>query len=219
MNRLLRKLLSFFQSKTFTSNNYWEARYAKGHNSGQGSYGRLAEFKARTLNKLVAELGINSVIEFGSGDGNQLTLSTYPEYVGYDVSQTAIDTCRKRFNKDNTKQFYLASEYDGRKADMTLSLDVIYHLVEDDVFNTYMENLFNSAKKVVAIYSSNQNEPIEPVSIHVRHRKFTDWVTEKAEPNWKLKEHISNPYPYDAKNTDTTWADFYIYIKNVTGPI
>jgi hypothetical protein len=29
---------------------YWEQRYARGWNSGVGSYGRLAEFKAQVLN-------------------------------------------------------------------------------------------------------------------------------------------------------------------------
>jgi len=65
---------------------YWQQRYARGGNSGDGSYGKLADFKAEVLNEAVKELGITSVIEFGCGDGNQLTLANYPAYTGVDTS-------------------------------------------------------------------------------------------------------------------------------------
>lgn len=60
-----------------TSGDYWEQRYRQAGNSGAGSYGRLAEFKAEVLNEFVARHSIGSVVEFGSGDGNQLTLAKY----------------------------------------------------------------------------------------------------------------------------------------------
>ena len=69
---------------------YWESRYAKGGSSGVGSYGRFAEFKAEVLNRFVATHSVQSVIEFGCGDGNQLALASYPWYLGYDVSATAV---------------------------------------------------------------------------------------------------------------------------------
>jgi len=40
---------------------------------------------------------INTVIEWGSGDCNQLSLMKYKQYLGYDVSKTAIDICKKKF--------------------------------------------------------------------------------------------------------------------------
>ena len=47
---------------------YWEERYSTGGNSGVGSYGKFAEFKATTLNEFVAKHNLRSVIEFGCGD-------------------------------------------------------------------------------------------------------------------------------------------------------
>ena len=44
---------------------YWEARYREGGTSGPGSYGRLAEFKAVTLNEFVRSRDIRSVLEPG----------------------------------------------------------------------------------------------------------------------------------------------------------
>lgn len=101
---------------------YWEERYAEGGNSGVGSYGFLAEFKAEILNAFVAAHGVRTVIEFGCGDGNQLRLARYPVYVGYDVSRTAITHCRKMFKSDDQKSFRLMGEYNGERADLTLSL-------------------------------------------------------------------------------------------------
>lgn len=156
-----------------SSRNYWEKRYAKGGNSGVGSYSILAEYKASVINNFVSKNNINKVIEWGSGDCNQLSLANYKKYIGYDVSQTSINICKNKFNNDNTKTFiYLDENFKNEeKADLSISLDVIYHLVEDNVFDTYMRNLFDSSNRYVCIYSSNVNKPWEA---HVRHRKFTD---------------------------------------------
>ena len=51
--------------KIDSSADYWEARYRDGGNSGAGSYGRLALFKARFLNDFVRSENVQSVIEFG----------------------------------------------------------------------------------------------------------------------------------------------------------
>ena len=117
---------------------YWERRYVSGGNSGIGSYGKLAEFKARVVNDFVRENNITSIIEYGCGDGNQLRSADYPRYLGFDVSPAAVSKCQQIFAQDPTKQFRLISQYAGETAELTLSLDVIYHLVEDDVFDSYM---------------------------------------------------------------------------------
>ena len=86
-----------------SSRKYWENRYAKGGNSGPGSYNNLAKFKADIINNFIHRYNVITVIEWGSGDCNQLSLANYKNYIGYDVSQTAIDICRKKFNFDKTK--------------------------------------------------------------------------------------------------------------------
>lgn len=192
--------------------NYWEGRYAAGGNSGVGSYDKLSEFKAEVINAIVAENGVTSVIEFGCGDGNQLKLAVYPEYIGIDVSQTAISICKKKFSHDSQKRFKLASEYGGEKADLSLSLDVIYHLVEDQVFDAYMKTLFKAANRYVCIYSSNTDENPGHEGTHVRQRKFTKWIDENLS-GWEMIDYIPNRYPYDEKNKTGSISDFYIYKK------
>lgn len=202
VGRLLRWVYGYF-SRFNNSAAYWERRYASGGNSGGGSYEKLAKFKAEIINAFVKDNGINSVMEFGCGDGNQLRYAEYPQYTGFDVSATALDLCRKTFAEDSFKQFNLMSEFkDGVTADLCLSLDVIYHLVEDEVFQGYMQTLFGAAKRYVIVYSSN-DESIFGVS-HVKHRNFSRWVDENC-PDWNMLSHISNRY------RDLSPADFFIY--------
>ena len=212
---LLKKIFLVLKSKKKkivfkNSKQYWEERYSKGGNSGAGSYDQLANFKAEVLNKFVSDQAIESVIEFGCGDGNQLQIARYPRYLGYDVSQTAIANCRHIFSGDRTKEFKHVDEFKDEKADLTISLDVIYHLVEDSVFETYINQLFSSSSRYVIIYSSNVNLPKK---VHVRQRRFTPWI-EKNIKGWKLIRTIPNRYPYDEMDQkNTSFSDFFIYQK------
>jgi len=198
---------------SFSSGKYWDERYAHGGNSGPGSYGHLARFKADMLNAFVREHAVASVIEFGCGDGNQLALAQYPRYAGYDISAAALALCRDRFAGDSTKEFFLAADYDQRQADLALSLDVIFHLTEDDVYEAYMRTLFAASRRYVAVYSSDRDEPASPGSIHVRHRAFTRWVDAQSGSPWTLVRKVSNAYPYDGDYHATSFSDFYFYEK------
>lgn len=193
---------------------YWEKRYRSNDNSGPGSYGRLADFKAEILNDFVKQNDIQTIAEFGSGDGNQLELSSYPSYVGIDVSQTALDLCEDKFGDDPTKEFLLYNTKDSNavKAELVMSLDVIYHLVEDEVFENYMTALFNASTKYVIIYSSNYDEVLAK---HVKCRKFTSWIDQHVADQWSLVETIPNKYPFDEQDPEhTSMSDFFIYKTN-----
>ena len=168
---------------------YWDRRYQLGSDSGAGSYGQSAAHKAEFVNRFVSDHDIDSVIEFGCGDGNQLSLADYPRYLGFDVSPEAVRACRSRFEGDPTKSFELVEDYAGQRADLTLSLDVIFHLVEDHVFEDYMKLLFDAADRYVIVYATNTNRRTPLDRAHVRHRRFTDWTAQRD--GWRL-EHRSH---------------------------
>lgn len=217
IKRLIRKFTTG-SADDFKSMQYWESRYMSGNNSGAGSYGRLAQFKADVINRFVADQKIQTIIEFGSGDGNQLTLAQYPQYTGFDVSAKAIEISEKLFENDDTKRFYLYQastfdiQYKNLTADATLSLDVIYHLIEDIVFEDYMTKLFATSNKWVIIYASNYEKR---GAKHVKSRMFSQWITDNLGGTWTLFEKIDNIYPFDERNPDhTSMSDFYIYKKN-----
>lgn len=199
------------------SKDYWEHRYRVGGDSGAGSYSRLAAFKSEILNGFVAEQGIASVLEFGCGDGNQLKLAEYPTYLGVDISVDAVERCRELFTGDLSKQFLTSDEYRDERAEMVVSLDVIYHLVEAEVFEGYLNRLFLAADRFVVIYSSNHDAPAGPRDPHVRHRRFTEWVRAR-QPEWRLLAHIPNRYPSTDDPFKGSFADFYLYAREDQPP-
>lgn len=198
-------------SEFTTSGKYWDDRYKSGGNSGAGSFNNLAEFKGEIINKFLQSKKIESVIEFGCGDGNQLKYFTPKKYYGYDVSNSAIKLCMKMYENDPNKKFNLMKSYVNETAELTMSLDVIYHLVEDQIYSDYMNKLFDASSKFVIIYSSN-TDARDLNTAHVKQRKFTDWV-EQNKTAFKLIEHIPNKYPFDGNAQRTSIADFFIYEK------
>jgi hypothetical protein len=212
----MKELLSglFRRNKRFNSKDYWESRYALGGNSGEGSYGRLSEFKAEILNDFVSKCNIQTVIEFGCGDGNQLTLASYPKYIGLDISKTVIKKCIEKFCRDRTKSFFLYDQdcfADNGKiftADLALSLDVLYHLIEKPVYEIYLLNLFDSAVRYVVIYSPDRDAE---VATHESHRRFTKDV-ERLISGWELFDVIENRYQPSAEvMEEVSQANFYFY--------
>ncbi len=207
------------QKKKFKgSAEYWDERYKTQGNSGSGSYDHLAEFKAEILNPFVEKNKIDTVLEFGCGDGNQLKIAKYPNYIGLDVSPTAIQMCHDLFKDDKHKSFLLYNSlafYDNHniiKADLTMSLDVLYHLVEKQIFEKYLTDLFNTSKKYVIIYATDFDQKEEPIYQHENRRSFSTFVT-KQFPNFKLIEQIKNKYADVKKGEIGSDCDFFIYEK------
>lgn len=165
------------------SGDYWRQRYRLGGDSGEGSGGVWADYKARVLNAFVSEQGVTDVIEFGCGDGRQLELAEYPRYLGLDISPEAVALCRERFEGDTDKQFGLLDDYMGQAADLSLSLDVLFHLVEDEVYFDYLDRLFKAGRRFVIVYATSADDSPKTLR-HVRHRpveadiatRFPDFV-------------------------------------------
>lgn len=209
--RLIKKKL--FPTKEFTtSEQYWIKRYEQGGNSGAGSYNNLAAFKGEVLNNFVTRQNIKSVVELGCGDGNQLTYFKFPSYIGFDVSEIAIGQCQTLFDNDPSKQFFHISQAANYQAELSLSLDVIYHLIEDETYQVYMAELFDASTHYVIIYACDNDQQLD-YAPHVKTRKFTDWIKEYR-PDFQLIEHIPNRFPLEAdKNSSTSFSDFFIYQK------
>ena len=195
------------------SDQYWQERYESGGNSGEGSYGKLSKYKANYINSLVINQNINSVIEFGCGDGNQATLFKFQNYTGIDISKKCIAYCQSLFI-DRGFIFQVLEDYLQTKIsyffDLSMSLDVIYHLVEDDTYHHYLKTLFDASSRYVLIYSSNF-DTFNPDLPHVRHREFTRDV-DTLYKQWKLVEIENNPYskPHDSKEYGS-FAKFHLF--------
>ena len=214
---LLNNQLEIHEAQTVEINSltFWEKHYQNNGTSGTGSYNRLAAFKADFINKWLEEHQIRTVIELGCGDGNQLGMIHYQSYTGVDVSETIIKKNKDKFANDEGKVFYVRypkESYMNKKYELSISMDVIFHLLEENVYKEYMKDLFECSEKYVIIYSSNHEEYTKWPEY--RHRKFIRYIQENI-PNFKLVEFVPNKYPHVFGEEETTSeSDFYIFEKS-----
>lgn len=189
---------------------YWEARYAAGGNSGSGSYNHLALYKAKFLNRFVANNHVHSVAELGCGDGAQLARAVYPRYVGYDIAQSAVARCREKFKDDATKSFLCLEDVTAlEEVELGLSLDVVYHLLEEDVYDEHLAQLFRMSSRFAIVYG---NEVVKQYPAqHVVLRNFRETIRRRY-PSWDLIDVEKNPFYSEVGNDkNLTWSNFYVY--------
>ena len=193
---------------TFDTVTYWETRYANGGNSGEGSDGRIAEYKGRIVNEVCTAFGVQTVLEFGVGDGkNQEYYNKVPVYIGVDASESTIKNVQAKFGSP-TRTYFLYDTFASLpgRADMTMSLDVLYHLVEAKLFGRYLDNLFAAAISHVLIFAADIDDDVSQGG-HFRRRKFTRYV-ELAHPCYYLERHFEDIPDNVAERTS---ARFYHY--------
>ncbi len=212
---------NYEHKKYFDVSDYWESRYQSGRDSGSGSYGRLAKFKSKFINNFIAERGVKSIVELGCGDGAQLGLAQYPRYIGLDISPTVITVCNKEFLNDPVKEFFV---YDPENfnannfcSDLSISLDVIYHLSNDEIYFSYLRDLFSIGTKYVIIFSNSTSSYHQGVNERSEYVRFRDVLSDVAKTfdEWKLIGAEPNIYPFNLSIPDeTSFADFFIFEKN-----
>ena len=178
----------------FNSIEYWENRYKFGGDSGIGSKGILAEYKTQFINNFVEKNDINSVCELGCGDTLFLQY-IIPEFTGYDVSEFIINENRKK-----SKHIFTTNINELTSYELTISMDVILHLMEEDIYKQYIVDLFRLSSRYVIIYSPNRNQIFSEI-----HNKFREFMPDVPK-NFKLIEHVINPH-----KGDNTQADFYVF--------
>lgn len=189
-------------TRHFNIDAYWEKRYADGRDSGEGSRGEMAKGKASTVNQVIFDYEIGSMIDWGCGDGQVLQhITEQVHYTGVDISPTVIGKVsqlspHRSFVLDKTGTMITA----WLRADMSLSMDVMFHLVNDDDYYRYLNRLFKAAQKAVLIYSTDSDEGL--TARHVMRRHWTPDV-ERMFPEWRL----TSRYPHPER------AGFYLYNK------
>lgn len=193
---------------------YWNARYEQGSAPGAGSRGRLKKYKLDTVQKIVEEYKIGSIVDVGCGDGAQLRDLVVGQYRGIDPSEAAIDQAIAASPRKAPDWIYHVMDEEalakGRIADMSVSLDVLFHL-PDSMYEPHLEILFGLAKKYVLIYSPNRSGKGLRLASHMFFREFVPDVKRMfgAEPIL----HIPPPFvpvPGSSGN-NTSYSDFYLF--------
>ena len=141
-------------------------------------------------------------MDFGCGDCNQLKYIDLEnvDYSGIDVSKHLIDKLKLDFEEHDFHTHEEIDDISNKK--LTMSIDVIYHLVNDNIYHEYMVNLFNKSNNYVLVYSTDIND--KGNGSHVKHRKFTDFVRDNHK-DFELIEII--------KNETELNVDFYLFKK------
>jgi len=194
--------------ENFSVKNYWENRYVTGGDSGWGSHDQtIVNFKKNYINDIIQKFSIKTIVELGCGDGNQLGyFNGYEKYYGYDISHNVLTKCRLMYLNQNNKEFVNnIEELLVKKYDLALSLDVIYHLVEDDMYYEHMKNLF-LLSDIVCIFSTDDDVKDIPPP-HLKNRKISKYINENFY-NFKLME--SKKFYENSDNN----VGFFLYIKS-----
>jgi 2-polyprenyl-3-methyl-5-hydroxy-6-metoxy-1,4-benzoquinol methylase len=153
----------------------------RGGNSGVGSFDKSAEFKTEIINGFLKNHPeIESVIDIGCGDGEQLKALNYKKYLGLDVSPQAISICIEKFNHDKTKSFTI---YDPKnfinnnfiKTDLVVCLDVLYHITDEKDFLKTLEDLFSFDAKYIILYTTQKVFYYKRNS-HIIHREVMPYL-------------------------------------------
>lgn len=187
---------------------------------GQGSpggQGRLADFKAEIINDFVEKHNVKSAAELGCGEGDLLSLCRFGQYVGFDISMEAVTRCRQRHAGDPSKAFL---PYDPPRwksaippaAEMALSLEVIFHLMDDNIYETYLHHFFQLPTRFAVILSNDTDVQARPAN-GLRFHRFSSWVASRR-PDWRLVGYLPSRFPFDpARPNDTSVSDFYFFSR------
>lgn len=172
---------------------------------------------------IVSHQHSHTTINQNSGDGTQLSLSRYPQYTGLDVSKFAVHRLQQRFADDWKKRFIL---YNGTRAgltgqtgkllqaDLSFSLEVIFHITDANIYQNYMELLFDTSQRFVVIMSNDAPEIENCVSGkcysdrgHLRFWPVRNWVKEHRSEEWRFIGSLQHKYPEKA------WSDFFFFAR------
>lgn len=186
-----------FSLSAYDYKKWWEKRYSLGYNSGPGSRGMAAQHKADIINEFIEKHSINSVVEFGCGDGYNLSLIRYKNYLGFDVSETALRLCRVMFKNDVSKtfRFYDPIVFDNKNltpVDLVVCLDVLFHILDETEYNKVLDDMFAYSPSYVILYTTLYAENNDPADHTYLHRNVLSYLERYSDYEVKV---VKNKYP------------------------
>lgn len=150
------------KQEDFNSDKFRDDRYIHWGNSWEWSYWLNARYKADFINKFIKEHGIDTAVEIGCWDWANLWMYDVFEYTWYDVSYFIIEKCKDMYKNDNWKRFFVNDDNTKfQKAELSLCLDVLYHIFPQDRFEKMIDKVIEAWEKYVIIYTKIRISPRE----------------------------------------------------------
>lgn len=134
---------------------YWETRYAKGDSSGEGSVGPNRAWKWAIIEKYVSSL--DDVVDIGCGDLRFWEGRDCHKYFGLDLSATVIQRNRESRPKWRFEVGHAEYRIPNLRARIVLCLDMLFHIMDDEVFVNVLENLCRYSKEWIFTYTWRRN--------------------------------------------------------------
>ncbi|WP_405154846.1 hypothetical protein [Paenibacillus sp. FSL K6-0108] len=130
----------------------------------------------------------------------------YDTYLGVDVAGSLVRLCASKFANDTSKSFmlYTPGLWINRgfmQADLTVCLDVLYHITDETDFRNTLYDILHSSTEWVVLYTRLKQNGSPGVST-IQGRNIFDYLFEY--PEFKVHEIIPQRYP------DLSSADFII---------
>lgn len=130
---------------------YWENHYKQGGNSGEGSVGKLRQWKWNTISKYQPNL--NDVIDVGCGDLSFWGDKELPEkYIGIDISESIIEKNKLKRPKSN----FIISNGEiafDLHSNNVFCFDMLFHIMNDSEYTEIINNLCKYSNKYIFIYT------------------------------------------------------------------
>lgn len=194
---------------------YWDQRYRNLGGSGSGSRGRLAAFKAHTVNLLATKHGAKTCVDLGCGDGFLRQFYLFDKYVGVDTSFEAVKMCSGIYSQDDYVHLTLdTQEYVSRlRMDMVLSMDVTFHILNDDPYRRYLD-LLCAVGRIVVLYAPNRTHQymLNELGSIAPHCYFRPTALDLHDRGLQLIESIRCPWPAERYGPEHgSHSNFYIF--------
>jgi len=160
---------------------YWETRYSLGYDSGEGSAGEGRDWKWKMITEFAPR--ITSVIDVGCGD-LRFWKGEPIKYVGIDISKTIIERHRK-IPRKNWKFIRAPAEkrIEDLEAPFVFCMDLLFHIMDDDKYETILENLCYYSSRFIIIHTwinncfgdRNEGPFTDPEGQYMTFRRFEDY--------------------------------------------
>ncbi len=154
---------------------YWEHRYLSGGTSGLGSVGENKAWKWRLIDQLIPQL--DHVIDVGCGDLTFWEGRDCYDYVGIDISETIVKKNQLRRPKWKFICSNAGNRIDGLRKDVVFCLDVLFHIMNENMLLNILKNLCYYSKKYILINTwknnpFNKHNQIKKIPVLLKNLRF-----------------------------------------------
>lgn len=145
---------------------YWENIYASGGNSGAGSRGKLKDWKWSQITESIGDT--SNIVDIGCGDMKFIGGHEPINYVGIDISKTIIDVNKLVYPNYIFYNINADQYIPQLRAPVVLCMDLLFHIIDDDIYYKILDNIIKYSSKYIVIYSWDKN-PIPLWNLKARY--------------------------------------------------